>query len=132
MAGMNRSLKLIEESTRKTWLDLAGRADQGVLGVLFRILDEIAFGTTNKATLVMKDHIAAFLGPIKDWVALTADEIRWGANTKANEALGPKLDRIADLLGFTPPPVVNVSVSLDGAAIAENVSFRIAARARTA
>ncbi len=85
MAGMNKKLKKIEQNTARTNQALVDRADGGIIGILFRVLWSIDFGTTNKATIVMKDHIAAFLGPIKDWVALTANELTWGFNTKANE-----------------------------------------------
>jgi len=48
------------------------------------------------------------------------------------DQLGPKLDNIAAALDNAPPPQVDVTVELDGAAIEHNVSTRIAARARRA
>ena len=62
-AHMNTALGRIEESTRYTQLFLGGRADQGILGQLFKLNEELAFGSTAKLTAF---DIAPTLRNIRD------------------------------------------------------------------
>lgn len=65
-AGMNKSLDLIEASTRYAALYLGGRSDQGILGQLFKLNEEVAFGTSAKSIYF---DIAPTLRSIRDALA---------------------------------------------------------------
>ena len=114
MAGMNKKLKLIEKNTARTNQALVDRADGGIIGILFRVLESIDFGNNTKANEETMRHIVAHLGPIKDWVTAISTELSFGFNTKANEAtrniLNDNLPRIKDSIeNIRPNLSVNVS-----------------------
>jgi phage-related protein len=59
-AHMETSLNAIEHNTRYTMMYVGERADGGILGVLFKIDEEIAWGANAKDTMALKDMF-------KDW-----------------------------------------------------------------
>jgi tape measure domain-containing protein len=74
-AHTNTLLGRIEISTRYAEMYLGGRADQGILGVLFRILDEVSFGHTTKAVEGLRNdfeswapQVLTILGDMHDYV----------------------------------------------------------------
>ncbi len=113
MMAMNKTLDLIEHSTRFTQLFLGGRADQGVIGVLFRVLESIDFGHNTKANEEARDFIKTFLPMISGATKAMETELAFGFNTKANERsrdlLGDFLPRISSAItSITPSVTVNV------------------------
>jgi hypothetical protein len=59
---MNKLLGMIEETTRRGTLFLGDRADQGILGVLFKIEEGIAFGPATKAVEAIAGEVKGLGG----------------------------------------------------------------------
>jgi phage-related protein len=67
MAHMETSLNAIEHNTRYTMMYVGERADGGILGISFRIFEEIAYGTLPKAMEKHRDQFfdwTGFVNPI--------------------------------------------------------------------
>lgn len=124
-ARMEGTLNAIEESTRYSALYLGGRADQGILGQMFKLIEEVSWGTTNKAVI-----------DLRDWIKSTGFE-RW--NSIADSAYW-SLRKLEDLNAYLPgkldnlsiSPTVNVKVYLDSEEISAKVEEKIEFNARLA
>lgn len=64
MAHMETSLNAIEHNTRYTMMYVGERADGGILGVLFKIDEELAWGTHTKATENLRDLFQDWTGVV--------------------------------------------------------------------
>jgi hypothetical protein len=67
MAKMETSLNAIEHNTRYTMMYVGERADGGILGISFRIFEELAYGTLVKAMEQHRDQFydwTGFVNPI--------------------------------------------------------------------
>lgn len=125
-ARMETTLNHIEEGTRYSALYLGGRADGGILMQLFKILEELSWGTTNKAVLDMRD-----------WLKSTAFE---RFNSIADSAYW-SLRKLEDLNGYLPGKLdnlgnlkvdVQVKVFLDSDEISAKVEQKIEFKNRLA
>jgi hypothetical protein len=79
-------LKSIEHNTRYTDMYVGDRADGGILGEMFRLRQEVSYGTTNKAVLAMKETIC---GAWSGYVLGDLDEIKstlWSIRDAAKAA----------------------------------------------
>jgi hypothetical protein len=82
-ARQEKTLNAIEESTRYSMLYLGGRADQGILGVLFQIAETLAWGPATKALdriqaemlLLGAPYINPSLDSLKDHTASMRDRL---------------------------------------------------------
>jgi hypothetical protein len=63
MAHQTDILASIEHNTRYTMMYVGDRSDGGILGVLFKINDEIAWGNTTKAVENHRDLFKDWSGP---------------------------------------------------------------------
>lgn len=59
LARIEGTLNAIEQGVRSSALFLGGRGDQGILGILFKINEEIAWGANTKATEEIRDILAS-------------------------------------------------------------------------
>jgi phage-related protein len=103
MAKMETSLNGIEHNTRYSMMFLGERADGGILGVLFKIDEEIAWGTNTKATEKLRDLFLDWSGPT---LAATMDLLTLAqTSSTALETIRDYASSIAgtlgDMLGLT-------------------------------
>ena len=70
------TLNAIEHNTRYSMMYLGERSDGGILGVLFKVLDELRFGTMEKAMLIIRDDIELVGKPFWFSVQAHIGEIR--------------------------------------------------------
>lgn len=113
----NDRLKLIEESTRRGTLFLGDRGDGGILGQLFKLNEEVAFGTGNKALLDIKDRLSTHIGPI-EWAA-KAIETKLGTWEQYIMKLATIDSNIAALSGAGAGFGGNVTIQVAGSVVAE-------------
>jgi hypothetical protein len=126
-------LASIEENTRYTQLYLGGRADQGVLGQLFIMGDDLQFGITPRNLDAIKsfsENISNHSNDLYSWIQLVEGDLSNPASC-INSSLINITSGITN--GFANVsaaiaannPIVNVAVTLDGAAIAAAVETTI-------
>jgi hypothetical protein len=76
----NEKLTLVEENTRLAQLFLGGRADQGILGVLFSINEQLAWGPATKAVETIRDEMlklgVTYINPSLDTLKTNTAAIR--------------------------------------------------------
>lgn len=65
-AKMETTMNAVEHNTRYSMMYLGERADGGILGVLFKINEELAWGFNTKATENMRDLFKDWKGPALD------------------------------------------------------------------
>jgi TP901 family phage tail tape measure protein len=119
MAKMETTLNAIEEGTRYSALFLGGRADGGILGQLFRIIEEVTYGYTAKAMLEIRD---IFKGEFLPRIANIDNSAYWGLMKleNLNNVVPMKLDQL-----IAKPTYVYVTNYLDSDQIASRVETRI-------
>jgi len=106
-AKQETTLNAIEESTRRSALYLGDRADGGILGVLFSINEELAWGVGTKALERIRDEMvnlgAGYINPSLDTLKDNAAAIK--SSLEALETVGLKVTPEADVRDIIPPDV---------------------------
>ena len=103
MAHMETSLNAIEHNTRYTMMYVGERADGGILGVLFKISEEIAWGANTKATEKLRDLFFDWSGPMSLTVAdlLTLAQTSTTALETIRDYAFGIASTLGDMLGLT-------------------------------
>lgn len=91
-ARQETTLNAIEGNTRFAMQFLGARGDGGILGVLFRVLETLEFGTFVKVLEEMRDFNNGFMTEKLDGIF---SEVAFGPNVKANEQSRDFLSQIA-------------------------------------
>lgn len=83
-SAMNENIQLLEEQSRRSAQFLGDRADGGVIGILFRILDALLYGTLVKVEEEIRNHVVihtAVLEQMRDMMArgVTVSGVSGGA-----------------------------------------------------
>ncbi len=101
------SLNAIEHNTRYSMEYLGERGDGGILGILFKIDEELAFGFNTKSTEQMRDYIA---GPINQALSDINYSTHW--SLMALDSINGKLDGMAAVMGaVAQAPTASTSVA---------------------
>src|SRR5213076_1882706 len=103
-------LNAIEHNTRYTMMYVGERADGGILGVLFKINEEIAWGTQTKATERLRDLFLDWSGPM---LAATLDLVTLGQTSAAC------LENLRDYANSGSARSITVNVTAAGLTTAE-------------
>ena len=108
MAKMETSLNGIEHNTRYSMMFLGERSDGGILGVLFKIDEEIAWGANTKATERLRDLFLDWSGPT---FAATMDLLTLAQNSTAY--IADIASMVGDMLNLTAVVADSVRMMAD-------------------
>jgi hypothetical protein len=124
MAKMETTLNAIEHSTRYSELYLGSRSDGGILGVLFRVYEELAYGALVKAAERTRDVLFDWTGVMTPLMERTASGVEASAAYLSNSldlmrSLSFTAQRIEAASRDQGPRQITIQISPQGLTTAE-------------
>lgn len=141
LARLEGTMNAVELNTRKAELYLGGQSDGGVLGVLWKIDTELAYGVATKALEKIRDEVvalgASYINPSLDKLKEHADAIRGLLAVdiprkldEVGDSVAAKLDAVAEAIrGIKSAANLTINVSTQNeAAIADAIVAQLRAQ----